>query len=81
MRIVVEFYRADYASVMFVPSIVERILGKRTEERHALRGAGALWQWDAAGQFVGDRVQRALERAWCRAGRPSSVVKATAPPS
>lgn len=82
MRIAVHFRNDRHACVHVVPSLVERVfLGREIQERYVIRGPAGIWRYDCSGLYVGDRVQRAIERGLRQHGRPPSVVKATAPPS
>jgi len=66
MNISVELHRADQATVIFTPTLVERLIGRRSQERcafrtYAVRG-GNSWRW-LNGDPVGPRIARKLDAA------------------
>lgn len=64
MKIAVHFRSDRHACVHVVPSFVERVfLGREIQERFVIRGPAGIWRFDCSGQYVGDRLQRAIERS------------------
>lgn len=82
MRVSVDIHRHDFATVVFTPSLVERLIGKRSRE-HCVFWNGRAWSW-LTGAVVEDlRVLRAIERALVERikARIARAAQATAPPS
>lgn len=76
MKVSVELHRARFATVIWTPSLAERAIGKRQQQRCA-ELVGATWRWTDGSDIDETRVQRALDNA----RRDLIVAKATAPPS
>lgn len=74
-RITVELHRRDHATVITTPSLVERLIGRRSTERCAFL-VGGRWCW-----LSGERVTGRAERLLVDAHRDLIVARATAPPS
>lgn len=73
MKILVDLWRTNLASVSIRPSPLARLFGAQVEDRMAVRHA-QLWYWDVGGQFVGLRIQRELAAALRRLGHGEAVV-------
>lgn len=74
MRSHVDLHSSRYATVHFTPSLVDRLLLRRSYERGA-ELVGGRWCWIGGG-WVGAIVERALVEAY----RDQIVARATAPP-
>ena len=79
-RILVDYHGLNTATVYFVPSLVERLVGRRMRQREAIcthrPGGGLRWRW-YDGSDVGAPTARALTEAY----RAAIVARATSPPS
>ncbi len=78
MRVSVELHTRDYATVHYAPSLLDRLLLRRSRERAAVYD-GLLWRW-VGGHMVDDPVVlRSLIDA-LRDRIVARLVRATAPP-
>jgi hypothetical protein len=69
IRIVFTSDALNSAEVRGVPSLCDRLLGRRELDAVAVL-AGSLWIWDATGEPIADRaVLRAIDQARQRAAR------------
>lgn len=67
MRITVTMTDESLATVTFTPSLLDRILGEKIEERNAVRchdiNGGYCWLWDSNGRRVPNTVLAEIELA------------------
>lgn len=74
-RIHAEMHSSDTATVYYAPHWIERLVGRRTRERVAVRSSTrGNWRWLDGGEVIGG-ARRALDDAY----RDAVVARSTAP--